>query len=222
MARKEVWRAELGHPWNGGVVSTAGNLVFQGTGMGEFIAYRADTGERLWSAPTQAGVLAAPISYAVDGEQYVAIEVGWGGAFGLAAGELARDSHIASNFPRVLAFKLGANGQLPALPATEPAVLDPPPDTATVADVTAGKALFHMYCSTCHGDSATGSGVLPDLRYSGLLKNAALWDATVRDGLRADKGMVAFKDEVSSPDAAKIRDYVIHRANEDKKAEASH
>jgi quinohemoprotein ethanol dehydrogenase len=222
VARKEVWRAELGHPWNGGVVSTAGNLVFQGTGMGELVAYRADTGERLWSAPTQAGVLAAPISYAVDGEQYVAIEVGWGGAFGLAAGELARDSHIAANLPRVLAFKLGANGQLPALPETVAAVLDPPPDTATVADVTAGKALFHMYCSTCHGDSATGSGVLPDLRYSGLLKNAALWDATVRDGLRADKGMVAFKDEVSSQDAAKIRDYVIHRANEDKKAEVSH
>jgi quinohemoprotein ethanol dehydrogenase len=222
VARKEVWRAELGHPWNGGVVSTAGNLVFQGTGMGEFVAYRADTGERLWSAQTQAGVLAAPISYAVDGEQYVAIEVGWGGAFGLAAGELARDSHIAANLPRVLAFKLGAHGQLPALPATAPAVLDPPPDSATAADVTAGKALYHMYCSTCHGDAATGSGVLPDLRYSGLLKNAAVWDATVRDGLRADKGMVAFKDEVSSADAAKIRDYVIHRANEDKQAEASH
>jgi alcohol dehydrogenase (cytochrome c)/quinohemoprotein ethanol dehydrogenase len=220
-ARKEVWRAELGHPWNGGVLSTAGNLVFQGTGMGEFIAYRTDTGERLWSAPTQAGVLAAPISYTVDGEQYVAIEVGWGGAFGLAAGELARDSHIAANLPRVLAFKLGANGQLPPLAAAAPAVLDPPPDTATNADVTAGKALYHMYCSTCHGDSATSSGVLPDLRYSGLLKNAAVWDSTVRDGLRADKGMVAFKDEVSSADAAMIRDYVIHRANQDKQGEAS-
>jgi alcohol dehydrogenase (cytochrome c)/quinohemoprotein ethanol dehydrogenase len=217
VARKEAWRVEVGHPWNGGVLSTAGNLVFQGTGMGEFIAYRTDTGERLWSAPTQAGVLAAPISYTVDGEQYVAVEVGWGGAFGLAAGELARDSHTAANLPRVLAFKLGATGQLPALPATAPAVLDPPPDAASSVDVTAGKALYHTYCSTCHGDSATGSGILPDLRYSGLLKNAALWDSTVRDGPRADKGMVAFKDEVSSADAAKIRDYVIHRANEDKK-----
>jgi quinohemoprotein ethanol dehydrogenase len=221
VARKEVWRVELGHPWNGGVLSTAGGLVFQGTGMGEFVAYRDDTGERLWSAATQAGVLAAPISYTVDGEQYVAIEVGWGGAFGLAAGELARDSHVASNLPRVLAFKLGAAGQLPALPATVPAVLDPPPDSAGAAAVTQGKALYHMYCSTCHGDSATGSGVLPDLRYSGLLKNAAAWDSTVRDGLRMDKGMVAFKDEISSADAALIRDYVIHRATEDKMAEAA-
>src|ERR1019366_6001871 len=117
IANKEVWRAELGHPWNGGVVSTAGNLVFQGTGMGEFVAYRADTGERLWSADTQAGVLAAPISYEVDGDQYVAIEVGWGGAFGLAAGELARDSHIASNLPRILVYKLGGSAALPALAA---------------------------------------------------------------------------------------------------------
>jgi quinohemoprotein ethanol dehydrogenase len=221
VARKEVWRAELGHPWNGGVLTTAGGLVFQGTGMGEFIAYRADTGERLWSGETQAGVLAAPISYAVDGEQYVAIEVGWGGAFGLAAGELARDSHIASNLPRVLTFKLGATAQLPALPTAVQAALDPPPDTASSAAVTDGKALFHMYCSTCHGDSATGSGVLPDLRYSGLLKNAAAWDSTVLDGLRMDKGMVAFKDEITSADAARIRDYVIHRANQDKAAEAA-
>jgi alcohol dehydrogenase (cytochrome c)/quinohemoprotein ethanol dehydrogenase len=189
--------------------------------MGEFIAYRADNGEQLWSAPTQAGVLAAPISYTVDGEQYVAVEVGWGGAFGLAAGELARDSHVASNLPRVLAFKLGASTQLPALPSAAPAMLDPPPDTASAAAVTEGKALYHMYCSTCHGDSATGSGVLPDLRYSGLLQSAADWDSTVRDGLRSGKGMVAFKNEVTSADAARIRDYVIHRANEDKVADTA-
>jgi quinohemoprotein ethanol dehydrogenase len=219
--RKEAWRVELGRPWNGGVVSTAGNLVFQGNGMGEFVAYRADTGERLWSAETQAGVLAAPITYSVDGEQYVAIEVGWGGAFGLAAGELARDSHVASNLPRILVYKLGGGAALPVLPAVTPAVPDPPPDTATVASVEAGKALYHTFCSSCHGDSATGSGVLPDLRYSGLIKSPEAFDMTVRQGTRVDKGMVAFKNEVSPQDLEKIRAYVIHRANEDKKAAAA-
>ena len=220
VARKEVWRVELGHPWNGGVVSTAGNLVFQGNGMGGFVAYRADTGERLWSAETQAGVLAAPITYEVDGEQYVAIEAGWGGAFGLAAGELARDSHFASNRPRVLVYKLGGSAVLPALPAATPAALEPPPDTASGGDVTEGKALFHTFCSTCHGDSATGSGVLPDLRYSGLIKSPEAFDTVVRQGARVDKGMVAFKEEISPQELEKIRAYVIHRANEDKKAEA--
>jgi quinohemoprotein ethanol dehydrogenase len=220
-ARKEVWRAELGRPWNGGVLSTAGNLVFQGNGRGEFVAYGADTGTRLWSAETQAGVLAAPIAYSVDGDEYVAIEVGWGGAFGLAAGELARDSHVASNLPRVLVYKLGGSAALPPLPVAAPAVLDPPPDTAKAADVTAGKALYHLYCSSCHGDSATGSGVLPDLRYSGLIKSPEAFDMTVRQGARIDKGMVAFKDEVSPQDLERIRAYVIHRATEDKKAEAA-
>jgi quinohemoprotein ethanol dehydrogenase len=221
VARKEVWRVELGHPWNGGVVSTAGNLVFQGTGMGQFVAYHADTGERLWSVDTQAGVLAAPMTYEVDGEQYVAVEVGWGGAFGLAAGELARDSHVASNLPRILVYKLGGSAALPALPAAVPAVLDPPPETAAAADVTDGKALYHAYCSSCHGDSATGSGVLPDLRYSGVIKSPEAFDTIVRQGARADKGMVAFKDAISPPELEKIRAYVIHRANEDKKAEAA-
>ena len=218
VARKEVWRVELGHPWNGGVVSTAGNLVFQGTGMGEFVAYRADSGERLWSAETQAGVLAGPISYEVDGEQYVAVEVGWGGAFGLAAGELALVSHIASNLPRVLVFKLGATQTLPPLPAAAPAVLDPPPDIAPAATVDAGKALYHTYCSTCHGDAATGSGVLPDLRYSTYIKDSAAMDLVVRQGSRADRGMVAFKTEITPQDLQSIRAYIIHRANQDKDA----
>ena len=220
VARKEVWRAELGHPWNGGVVSTAGNLVFQGTGMGEFIAYRADSGERLWSAETQAGVLAGPITYEVDGEQYVAVEVGWGGAFGLAAGELALVSHIASNLPRVLVFKLGATKTLPALAAAAPAILDPPPDNAPAATVESGKVLYHTYCSTCHGDAATGSGVLPDLRYSAFLKDAAAMDLIVRQGSRTDRGMVAFKTEITPQGLESIRAYIIHRANQDKAAAA--
>jgi len=217
VANKEVWRAELGHPWNGGVVSTAGNLVFQGTAMGELIAYSADTGARLWSAQTQAGVLAAPITYEVDGEQYVAIEVGWGGAFGLAAGELALKSHLAANLPRVLAYKLGGKATLPALPVEAPAVLDPPPDRASAATVVAGKKLYHTYCSNCHGDSATGSGVIPDLRYSSVIKDAAAMDVIVRQGSLQANGMVAFKDEVSPQDLDRIRAYVIHRANEDKR-----
>src|SRR5690606_16790048 len=97
--QKEAWRVQYEHPWSGGALATAGNLVFAGHGLGEIAAYRADTGEKLWSAPTQAGVVAAPISYELDGEQYLAVVVGWGGALGLAAGPLARDAHVPSNIP---------------------------------------------------------------------------------------------------------------------------
>ncbi len=221
VARKEAWRVELGQPWNGGVLATAGNLVFQGNANGELVAYRADTGERLWSSDTQAGVLAPPITYEVAGEQYVAIEVGWGGAFGLIAGELARDSHIAANLPRVLAFKLNGRVSLPSLPEAAPAVLNPPPDRAAPAIVASGKLLFHSYCSTCHGDSATSGGVLPDLRYSIALKDAALWNQTVLDGVREANGMVGYRKQLSASDSDRIRAYVIHRANEDRQADAA-
>jgi quinohemoprotein ethanol dehydrogenase len=213
VARKEVWRVPLDGPWNGGTLSTAGNLVFQGNAAGEFVAYRADTGERLWSAATQAGVLAAPIAYEIDGEQYVAIEAGWGGVVGLAPGELTRDSHVAANVPRMLAFKLGGTAKLPPLPVATARVLDPPADGADATTLTEGKALYHRYCGTCHGDSAVSSGVLPDLRYSALLKDSGAWQHTVRDGPLMDKGMVAFKEEVSESAADKIRAYVIHRAH---------
>ncbi len=84
--QQKVW--EVQHPLtsNGGVLSTAGNLVFQGTADGRFVAYRADTGEKVWEFKTQTGVIAPPVTYSVDGEQYIAVAVGWGGAFGLAGG----------------------------------------------------------------------------------------------------------------------------------------
>lgn len=106
---------------------------------------------------------------------------------------------------------------LPALPAAAAPILEPPPDTASAATVSAGKALYHTYCSTCHGDSATGSGVLPDLRYSGVIKSAATFDSIVRQGTRADQGMGAFKEEIAPQDLEKIRAYVIHRATQDKR-----
>lgn len=219
VARKEVWRVEIGQPSNGGALATAGNLVFQGTAMGNFVAYRATNGTRLWSTETQAGVLAAPIAYAVDGEQYVAVVVGWGGAFGLAAGELARDSHITSNPPRVLVYKLGGAASLPAPPPIAPATLQPPAEIAD-ADIASGKMLYHRYCSVCHGDAATGSGVLPDLRYSRLLGNRVGFEAVVLDGTLTDRGMVAFKKAISPGGLENIRAYVIRRANEEARGQA--
>ena len=158
--------------------------------------------------------MAPPVTYRAGGEQYVAIEVGWGGAFGLAAGELARDAHIATNAPRVFAFRLGGTAAMPPP--------GPPPrpassrrlTVATAATVEAGKATFHMYCGTCHGDSAVSTGVLPDLRYSPLIGDAAEFARVVRDGVLADRGMIAFGAELSPEDVEKIRAYVIHRAHE--------
>jgi quinohemoprotein ethanol dehydrogenase len=212
--QREVWRVQYEHPWNGGVVSTAGDQVFQGDAMGNFAVFHAQTGEKLWSVETGTGILAPPVTYEVNGDQYVAIEVGWGGAFGLAAGELARDAHIATNAPRVFAFKLDGKEPMPVVSPPPARTLNPPPDVASAEDIAAGKAKFHTYCGTCHGDSAVSTGVLPDLRYTPYLNDLPTFEKIVREGSLQPRGMVAFGAELSPKDVELIRDYVIRRAHE--------
>ncbi len=211
--QKEVWRAERAGPWNGGALSTSGNLVFEGTGNGQFEAFRATTGEKLWSVSTECGITAGPISYTVNGEQYVAILVGWGGVLPLAAGEVGLQTPRVANVPRMLAFKLGGKASLPPAPDVTPPALTPPRATANAAVVKKGEELYQHYCSGCHGDVAVSGGVLPDLRYSGALGNDQ-WFKIVLDGMLQSYGMVSFSREFSRKDAAAIREYVIFRANQ--------
>jgi quinohemoprotein ethanol dehydrogenase len=211
--QKQAWAVERPGPWNGGTLATAGNLVLEGTAAGRFEAYRADTGEKVWSFDAQTGVMAGPVTYTVNGEQYIAVLAGWGGVFPLAAGEVSFKSGHVRNVSRMLAFKIGGKAKLPPLPPLEMPPLNPPPSTASTAEIQRGEAVFQRFCSTCHGDVAVSGGLLPDLRYSAYLKNDR-WFAIVRDGLLKSGGMVAFGSEVSQEDAAAIRSYVIFRANQ--------
>jgi len=211
--QKEIWRVERKTPANGGILSTAGNLVFQGTAEGTLEAYRADTGQKLWSADAQSGVVAAPIAYTVNGEQYVAVLAGWGGVFPLAAGEVALSSGRTQNISRLLAFKLNSKASLPPLPPFTPPQLKPPKSTATAATVKKGETLYQSVCSLCHGDVAVSGGVLPDLRYSSTLGNDQ-WFEIVLKGQLKQAGMVSFDKELSRDDAAAIRAYVILRAQQ--------
>ena len=212
--QKEIWRVDRSSPVNGGILSTAGNLVFEGNAQGDLEAYQADKGKKLWSADAQSGVVAAPISYTVGGDQYLAVMVGWGGVFPLASGEPALKSGRLQNISRVLAFKLAGKASLPPLPQFTQPELKPPRPTARAATVQKGEALFQNYCSTCHGDVAVSGGVLPDLRYSGQLTNQPQWNEIVLSGSLQSYGMVSFSKELSRQDAEAIRAYVIFRANQ--------
>lgn len=211
--QKAAWTVDQPGPWNGGTLTTAGNLVFEGTAAGHFEAYRADTGQRLWSFDAQTGVMAGPVTYSANGQQYVAVVAGWGGVFPLATGEVSFRSGHVRNVSRILAFKLGGKSSLPPLPEVEPAKLHPPRSTATLASIHAGEALFQRYCAGCHGDVAVSGGVLPDLRYSSALRNDQ-WFYIVLDGMLQQNGMVSFSKELGRKDAADIRSYVIYRANQ--------
>jgi quinohemoprotein ethanol dehydrogenase len=213
--QSEAWHVDHAGPANSGTLSTAGNLVFQGTGLGQFQAFRADTGEKLWSAATQSGVIAGPISYSVNGQQYVAILAGWGGVWALASGEVALQNPRMVNVPRMLVFTLDGKATLPPAPEFQQPVLNPPPATADAATVKKGERLYQNSCSVCHGDVAVSAGVLPDLRYSAALTTTQ-WFDIVLGGQLNQFGMVSFAKDLSHQDAENIRAYVIARANQSK------
>jgi glucose dehydrogenase len=214
VTQTERWSVEHGGAWNGGVLSTAGNLVFQGNVGGEFVAYNAADGTKLWSFPAQTGVVAAPATYMVNNEQYVIVVAGWGGTYAISAGDASRKGGPAINRSRVLSFKLGGTTKLPDPPPPSP----PAQPIANFADAkiaTLGQALFHTHCSTCHGDSAVAGGVIPDLRWSPINRSDSAWKDVVIGGVRTDRGMVSFAPVVSEQESEAIRAYVVRKANLD-------
>jgi alcohol dehydrogenase (cytochrome c)/quinohemoprotein ethanol dehydrogenase len=219
VAQKERWRVSYKGPWNGGLLASGGGLVFQGNATGEFAAYGAADGRKLWSFPTQTGVIAAPISYSIGGEQYVAVLAGWGGIWALAPGVLSDKSGPSRNISRLLVFKLNGTATLPAAPPLNKTPLDPPASTAPDTVIAAGGERFGRFCSTCHGDAAVAGSLVPDLRHSGVLNDAATWRQIIYEGALKDNGMVSFKAVMTPEEIETIRAYVIKRANEDKALE---
>ena len=215
VTQTEVWNVQYDGPWNGGVLATAGGLLFQGTADGRLVAYKADSGAKLWEAAAQTGVMAAPITYEVNGEQYVSVMAGWGGAFGIGAGYFTPES-TRFRKARVLTFKLGGTAKLPPLDMTPPPPPDPPPQTASDETVAHGRGLFHRFCQVCHGGAAIGSGVVPDLRWSANMKSEEAWHAIVIDGALRENGMASFGQQIDTEGAEAIRAYVIRRAYETK------
>jgi quinohemoprotein ethanol dehydrogenase len=214
VAGREAWRAEHLGPWNGGLLSTAGNLVFQGTAAGEFIAYRASDGAQLWSFQTQTGVIAAPMTFAVDGRQYVTVLAGWGGVFPLVAGELAFKSGRLPNRSRVLTFALDGKRTLPSASVEQPELPQPPSVAQAPERVAEGANVYARYCGSCHGDAAHSGGILPDLRYSRALADDSLWQAVVLKGALSANGMIGFESALGEQRLASVRAYLIARAQE--------
>lgn len=200
--QKEVWRQEQVSPWNGGTLTTAGNLVFQGTADGRFIAYNARTGEKLWESPTGTGVIAAPSTYLVDGKQYVSIAVGWGGAYGVS--QRASDKIGPGT---VYTFAVGGKAPMPDFVAYRLGALvagvkyDP-------AHYEAGTLLYISNCAVCHGvPGVDRGGNLPNLGYSetGTIENL---DKFVFKGPNMERGMPDFTGKLTLEDVQKIKAFV--------------
>jgi quinohemoprotein ethanol dehydrogenase len=210
------WSVEHPNAWNGGVLSTAGGLVFQGRLNGLFVAYDAATGEKLWSQDLHSGANSGPATYEIDGAQYVTITTGWGSLYALTAG-FAYDQKVSPSVGKVVTFKLDGDGQIakPDLPSinrtTTAAAFG---SDEVIAD---GAVLYSRNCGVCHGPFAISSGVLPDLRWSPITTNVDAWKSIVLDGVLAQNGMVSFAEHLSAEEAESIRAYVIAGALNDMK-----
>jgi len=211
VAQREVWRVD--YPWffNGGLLTTAGNLVFQGTTDGYLKAYQADTGKLAGEVFVGTSIMAAPVSYAVDGVQYLAVLAGYGGAQldEFLEGSAARDY---GNAGRIVAFRLdgGAvpvppkmdwDANIPELPARLPA------DEATLR---LGAEKFGRHCAMCHVLDDAPSGY-PNLLRLDPAKHA-IFDEIVLRGALAGNGMAGFGKQLSTAQAHAIHAYLIDKA----------
>jgi PQQ-dependent dehydrogenase (methanol/ethanol family) len=209
VAKQEVWRAQYALPWNGGTLSTAGNLVFQGTAHGTFAAYRATDGKLLFETSAGTGVVAPPVTYQLDGEQFVAVLAGWGGVYPLVAGEAAAAAGVVDNRGRLLVFQLGGTATLPPQQvATREIAALPVPQDATL--VTRGNHTFQRWCATCHGVGAVSGGVLPDLRKADP-RIYEILESIVLGGALSNNGMPRFDAWLRRDDVAAIRAYLLTR-----------
>jgi quinohemoprotein ethanol dehydrogenase len=205
---KSVWEHETSvgmRGYDGGVMSTS-DLVFQGRGSGELWIYKASSGELIKKIQTGSHIMAAPMTYVVDGEQYVAVQVGYGGtAMGVGPIPASSAAFKYQNMNRIIAFKLGG-GEVPK-PELRPDLPfpEPPPNIASKVIIAKGEIKFMEQCSRCH---TFGPNITPDLRKigKGMHDN---FKKIVLGGLMAPLGMASFSDVLTESDVQAIQAYVI-------------
>ena len=202
VTQQEAWRYEHVSPWNGGTLTTAGDLVFQGTADARFMAFNARTGDPLWESPMGTGVIAAPITYEVDGTQYVSIAAGWGGVFGKS--QRASDLKTAGT---VYTFVLNGDAEMPEFTQYQLNSLvsgvEYNPDF-----IGEGTALYVSNCVFCHGvPGVDKGGNIPNLGYSkkSVIENL---DAFLFHGPFVSSGMPDFTETLSKTDVEKIKAFI--------------
>ncbi len=215
VAQKEAWRVDLPDPKSGGTLATAGNLVFQGRADGKFSAYRATDGKPLWEFDAGVGIAAPPITFTVDGEQYIAVESGWGGPQVLG-NRAAGKGHVGPG--KVLAFKLGGTATIPPYQHVDRPV--PMPTfklAASKAEIEEGRKVFANTCARCHGGEAISGGAVPDLRYLAEPTHE-MFEEIVLGGARREQGMPSFMGDITPAQVRLIHAYILDRARESAQA----
>jgi len=204
--QRAVWRIDRDTEVAGGLLVTAGDVLFQGDGTGFFRAYDARSGAKLWESEVGIGIIAAPISYAIDGEQYVAVLAGVGGGDGVH-----RETIDYVNDGRILAWKLGGRAPMPAVQPQPPRTVQAPKMELRPERIERGRQLYTRHCAHCHGMMTRSSQLIPDLKTVDARVHQQ-WKEIVLGGTRANRGMASFADVLDAADADAIHTYVVSRA----------
>ena len=215
VAQKQVWEVKLPGSWNPGTLTTAGNLVFQGRADGNFVAYNATTGDELWRVSLGLGITAPPISYAVNGRQYVALLVGWGGLLpAIGGGPMAMHGWpFGEQKRRLVAFSLEGTATLPQQPPPRvPRPVEAPDFVIDTAAAARGGRIFGARCTMCHGPGAIAAGQAPDLRASPVVLSSEAFAAVVRAGALLNRGMPRYA-EFSDARLDELRHYIRRQAS---------
>jgi len=217
VSQQKRWEVRYSNSfWNGGTLTTAGNLVFQGTGRGELIAYDARNGRRLWSFFAGLGISGSPNTYEVDGQQLVSVLVGFGGSAGNGSSLFDYGWRFNEQPRRLLTFVLGKREPLPYTPPPRFQVraVDDPLLEIDPAEVARGGTLFNSTCFLCHGANAEGTGsIAPDLRESQIALRWESFQPVLRQGLLAQQGMPKY-DDLTDADLRSIFLFIRQRARD--------
>jgi quinohemoprotein ethanol dehydrogenase len=212
--QQQIWEIPAEGAWDAGTLTTASNLVFQGKANGHLRAFNALTGEQLWDENLGLGISAPPITYSVNGRQYLAILVGWGGAMSALGGQEMADYGWAygDHTRRLLAFSLDGTRTVPvSAPPRVPTPLATSDFIVDGATAESGELDYESICSFCHGGAAVAAGMAPDLRASGVILSADTFEQVVRGGALASRGMPPFAD-FSDAELNQMRHYIRQQA----------
>jgi len=208
VAKKAAWRNDFPGLFQGGTLATGGNLVFQGRGTGELVAYAADTGKRLWGFDTQVGVQAQPITYTAGGKQYVTVLVGWRAS--APNGDGAYWDYRTQK-RRLLTFVLDGRAKLPAKQNVDLPILDDPKFVVDPAKAARGAAIYGDHCFVCHGAAAMAGGAAPDLRSAGAPMAVEALTTVLKEGALRPQGMPQF-EEFTAADIEGLQHYIRQQA----------
>ncbi len=217
-AQREAWHVDLPDPGSGGTLTTAGNLAFQGRADGKLRAYRATDGKLLWEYDAGIGIMAPPMTYEVDGKQYIAVLAGWGGPEVLGNRATGKGK-VAPG--KLLSFSLEGKATLPPYErVVQPVPMPSFQLAASKPEIEKGRVLFATFCARCHGAEVVSGGSVPDLRYATTEMHTKFEDI-VRGGAEREVGMPSFSEDLTSAQVRLIQAYILDRARESARIQAA-